>query len=68
MFLCFVAGVEFGFVPKPPEGVPLVADMSSNMLSRPVDVSKVSKTLLNQFQGYLAPRINTEITALMYII
>ncbi|KAK6644454.1 hypothetical protein RUM43_000721 [Polyplax serrata] len=35
-----VHGVEFGFVPKPPEGVPLVADMSSNMLSRPVDVSK----------------------------
>ncbi|XP_014245429.1 probable phosphoserine aminotransferase isoform X1 [Cimex lectularius] len=34
-----VHGVEFQFVPDT-KGVPLVADMSSNMLSRPVDVKK----------------------------
>ena len=34
-------GVEFDFVPET-NGVPLVCDMSSNILSRPVDVSKVS--------------------------
>jgi phosphoserine aminotransferase len=33
-----IAGVEFHFVPG--GDVPLVADMSSNILSRPVDVSK----------------------------
>lgn len=32
-------GVEFNFVPDT-KGVPLVADMSSNFLSRPIDVSK----------------------------
>lgn len=36
-----VDGVEFQFVPET-NGIPLVADMSSNMLSRPIDVSKVS--------------------------
>ena len=36
----FSAGVEFDFVPET-NGVPLVCDMSSNFLSRPVDVSKV---------------------------
>lgn len=35
-----VSGVEFPFVPQVPEGVELVADMSSNFLSRRVDVSK----------------------------
>lgn len=34
-----VDGVEFNFVPDT-KGVPLVADMSSNFLSRPIDVSK----------------------------
>ena len=33
--------MEFDFVPET-NGVPLVCDMSSNILSRPVDVSKVS--------------------------
>jgi phosphoserine aminotransferase len=35
-----VSGVEFPDIPKVPEGVELVVDMSSNFLSRPVDVSK----------------------------
>ncbi|XP_076296874.1 phosphoserine aminotransferase [Lasioglossum baleicum] len=34
-----VHGVEFNYVPET-NGVPLVADMSSNMLSRPLDISK----------------------------
>jgi phosphoserine aminotransferase len=34
-----IGGVEFSWVPDA-GGVPLVADMSSNILSRPVDVSK----------------------------
>ena len=34
-----IAGVEFSFIPDPGE-TPLVADMSSSILSRPVDVSK----------------------------
>ncbi|KAG8225297.1 hypothetical protein J437_LFUL001911 [Ladona fulva] len=34
-----VHGIEFPFVPDT-KGVPLVADMSSNFLTRPVDVSK----------------------------
>ena len=34
-----IGGVEFGFVPDVGD-VPLVADMSSNILSRPVDVSR----------------------------
>jgi phosphoserine aminotransferase len=34
-----ITGVEFGYVPET-GGVPLVADMSSSILSRPVDVSK----------------------------
>ncbi|CAO1439601.1 unnamed protein product [Diamesa hyperborea] len=34
-----VDGVEFGFVPET-NGVPLVCDMSSNFMSRPIDVSK----------------------------
>lgn len=35
-----VAGVEFSEMPEVPEGVELVADMSSNILSRQFDVSK----------------------------
>jgi phosphoserine aminotransferase len=35
-----VDGVEFNFVPETPNGVPLVCDMSSNFMSRPIDVSK----------------------------
>lgn len=35
-----VAGVEFPSIPEVPEGVELVADMSSNIMSRKVDVSK----------------------------
>ena len=34
-----IGGVEFGYVPQT-GSIPLVADMSSNILSRPVDVSK----------------------------
>jgi len=34
-----IGGVEFHFVPDS-DGVPLIADMSSDILSRPVDVSK----------------------------
>ncbi|HEU0234606.1 MAG TPA: 3-phosphoserine/phosphohydroxythreonine transaminase [Gallionella sp.] len=38
-----IGGVEFNWVPpidNMPGGVPLVADMSSNILSRPIDVSR----------------------------
>ncbi|QNA88378.1 3-phosphoserine/phosphohydroxythreonine transaminase [Massilia sp. Dwa41.01b] len=35
-----IDGVEFDFVPEPPPGVPLVADMSSHILSRQIDVSR----------------------------
>jgi phosphoserine aminotransferase len=34
-----IGGVEFPYIPQT-SGVPLVADMSSNILSRPLDVSK----------------------------
>ena len=34
-----ISGVEFGYIPEP-GGVPLVADMSSSILSRPIDVAK----------------------------
>ncbi|WP_047392139.1 3-phosphoserine/phosphohydroxythreonine transaminase [Chitinibacter sp. ZOR0017] len=34
-----IGGVEFNFIPKA-NGVPLICDMSSNILSRPVDVSQ----------------------------
>ncbi len=34
-----IGGVEFGYVPQT-RGVPLVADMSSSILSRPIDVSR----------------------------
>ena len=35
-----IHGVEFQSEPKPPQGVPLVCDMSSDFVSRPVDVEK----------------------------
>jgi phosphoserine aminotransferase len=35
-----IDGVEYDFVPQPPAGVPLVADMSSHILSRVIDVSQ----------------------------
>ncbi|WP_305821904.1 3-phosphoserine/phosphohydroxythreonine transaminase [Massilia brevitalea] len=35
-----IDGVEYNFVPQPPAGVPLVADMSSHILSRRIDVSQ----------------------------
>lgn len=35
-----ISGVEFGYVPQTLPGVPLVADMSSSILSRPIDVSR----------------------------
>ncbi|MCH9697653.1 MAG: 3-phosphoserine/phosphohydroxythreonine transaminase [Gammaproteobacteria bacterium] len=34
-----IHGVEFGYIPDS-QGLPLVSDMSSNMLSRPIDVSR----------------------------
>jgi phosphoserine aminotransferase len=34
-----ISGVEFGYVPDTPS-IPLVADMSSSILSQPIDVSK----------------------------
>jgi phosphoserine aminotransferase len=35
-----IGGVEFAYVPQAGAGVPLVADMSSTILSRPIDVAK----------------------------
>lgn len=35
-----IYGTEYHFDPITPENVPLIADMSSNILSKPVDVSK----------------------------
>lgn len=35
-----VDGVEFSYVPQPPNGVPVVADMSSNIMTKKIDVSK----------------------------
>lgn len=34
-------GIEFDYIPET-NGIPLVADMSSNILTKPFDVSKVS--------------------------
>lgn len=33
-------GIEFDYIPET-NGIPLVADMSSNILTKPFDVSKV---------------------------
>lgn len=35
-----IHGVEFPYIPESPNGVPLVCDMSSNILSRPVNVDQ----------------------------
>ncbi|KAL7636043.1 UNVERIFIED_CONTAM: hypothetical protein RMT77_013861 [Armadillidium vulgare] len=35
-----VHGIEFDFIPKVPNNIPIVCDMSSNICSRPIDVSK----------------------------
>jgi phosphoserine aminotransferase len=35
-----IHGLEFSEEPDPPQGVPLICDMSSNILSRPIEVSK----------------------------
>lgn len=35
-----IQGIEYNYVPLASKGVPLVSDMTSNFLSRPVDVSK----------------------------
>lgn len=43
VFLCSnetIDGVEFHSLPRTPDGVPVVADMSSNILSRPIDVAQ----------------------------
>jgi phosphoserine aminotransferase len=36
-----IYGTEFHHVPKPPEGVPLVCDASSDFVSRPFDITKL---------------------------
>lgn len=36
----FSLGIEFDFIPET-NGVPLVCDMSSNILTRPLDITKV---------------------------
>lgn len=41
-----ILGIEFYSVPET-NGVPLVADMSSNILTRPLDISKVRITIHN---------------------
>ena len=38
-----VQGIEFQDLPDVPAGVPLIADMSSNALTKPIDVSKVRR-------------------------
>ena len=45
-FLFCVTGVEFHHVPET-NGVPIVCDMSSNILTRPIDISKVRNVLFN---------------------
>ena len=35
-----IAGTQFHYIPETPEGVPLVCDMSSDVASRPIDVSR----------------------------
>lgn len=41
------AGVEFPFIPET-NGVPLVVDMSSNIFSRPFDITKVENLFFSQ--------------------
>ena len=49
IFFIIIIGVEFDFIPET-NGIPLVCDMSSSFLTRPVDVSKVIKAP----KGFLA--------------
>ena len=51
LFGFFYEGVEFQSIPDT-NGVPLVADMSSNILSRKIDVSKVL-FFISDYVGYL---------------
>ena len=48
----FCAGVEFPFVPETGD-VPLVCDISSNFLTRKVDVRKVRRTPSDSHSGQL---------------
>lgn len=41
MYWNIFPGIEFDYIPET-NGVPLVADMSSNILTKPIEVSKVS--------------------------
>lgn len=49
---CFSPGIEFPMVPEVGD-VPLVCDMSSNFLTRAVDVSKVSYATYNQLYQFI---------------
>lgn len=40
MLMKIFSGIEFDYIPQT-NGVPLVGDMSSNILTKPFDVSKV---------------------------
>lgn len=53
MYWNIFSGIEFDYIPET-NGVPLVADMSSNILTKPFEVSKVG--------------IQTKINILRYII
>ncbi|KAG5331509.1 SERC aminotransferase, partial [Acromyrmex heyeri] len=44
-----VHGIEFDFIPET-NGIPLVADMSSNILTKPFDVSKQKALVLRQYK------------------
>jgi phosphoserine aminotransferase len=44
-----IHGVEVTDLAGLPEGINLVADISSNILSRPIDIAKVSPEFKNQF-------------------
>ena len=35
-----IYGTQFGYIPSPPQGTPMICDMSSDMCSKPVDVSR----------------------------
>ena len=50
-----ISGVEFHYVPET-GGVPLVADMSSNILSRPIDVSRFGADLCRRAEEHRARR------------
>lgn len=48
--LCHCVGIEFPYVPE--VDTPLVCDMSSNFLTRPVDVSKVTYLSTNHLTSH----------------